>query len=1058
MAGLDREYGLHLSRDNFWILVAAATLIPITAGSDGPSATDRWAVTLTAGTTETLDIDKASAPRLLTIHEGNTDLEILVTSPDEAPLSIDNGVGRRSQEWLHLAAGRDYRIELFHRDGPAGDSVINLAIKPLTEKQSAYWQPLAAAFYKGALDEAALATISAAMDSEELAGGARTQLRYSLALRLAAVGRLDEAATLLQALALAVDASWNARANIDLANVNFRRGNLAAAEGQLLRAAQLAVEAGDIWSELIARGNRCRLLQTKGKARQARSCTRAALTRAIAAEERRLAATLRYNLGGLEVTLANPAAAREAFDDALRFFDYSQDLEWQGRVAGALALLERRLGHQERALAFQARALDAARKTGERSGIALATVNLANLYLLSGDLGRARPLVEESALLSQELNDLTQWRRALAALSSLEYQALNYERAEIYRRQALALAGELKNQAAILSDRVLLAEILTKRGQLNAALAEVATVESRLHAAPNLEGQMLNVKGQALAASGQATAARTALVKARRTNQRADQRVVELSSLIALAELELQQDQATRAEVWIKEARRLIDEMRLTINDPGLRLQFSRAFSEVASLELETTIAIGGDDVAERSFAVAERNRARTLVDLLARTDAAPPVPEPALQEQLIDQRERLALTRVRLEVAVEPRQIASITRAVQQLRQAVELTEAQVAESYPNFPALAAADVDIALLQAQLDPDTWLVEFSLGEERSLAWLVSSDSVELFELPPKRQLEMLARDIHSSMNPPRPMESLQPSLDQLADLLLSPLGVAGRPPKRLLLVADAALHYVPFAALVWPGTELPLIETTELVQLPSAQAVLLQRRTDSHSIADKTLLIMADPVFDGSDTRLARPQSAPGENLSRLVESGNEARSIAALVEPSEVDLLDAFHANRAGLLNTDLSRYRMLHLATHASSHSSFPELSGLTLSTMNPEGVPINGFVGLRDLFRLRQSPQLVVLSACDTALGNEVRGEGLVGLTRGFLYAGARQVVGTLWPIEDRANTQLMLEFYRQILNGSGSAASALQAAQRVIRRQPSTSHPFYWSGVALYGDWR
>jgi CHAT domain-containing protein len=274
----------------------------------------------------------------------------------------------------------------------------------------------------------------------------------------------------------------------------------------------------------------------------------------------------------------------------------------------------------------------------------------------------------------------------------------------------------------------------------------------------------------------------------------------------------------------------------------------------------------------------------------------------------------------------------------------------------------------------------------------------------------------------------------------------------------LLLVADAALHYVPFAALVWPGTELPLIETTQLVQLPSAQAVLLQRSMDKHGTADKTLLIMADPVFDVSDTRLAQPQSIPGQNLSRLVESGNEARRIAALIEPSQVDVWDAFRANRDGLLSTDLSRYRMLHLSTHASSHSAFPELSGLTLSTMDPDGTPINGFVGLRDLFRLQQSPELVVLSACDTALGNEVRGEGLVGLTRGFLYAGARQVIGTLWPIEDRANTQLMLEFYRQILGDGGSAAAALQAAQRAIRKQPSTRHPFYWSGVALYGDWR
>jgi tetratricopeptide (TPR) repeat protein len=615
-----------------------------------------------------------------------------------------------------------------------------------------------------------------------LGGEARNQLRYSLALRLRAVGRPDDAAAELRILAVAFGASWSARAHVDLAQLNFRRGNLQVAESQLLRAAQLASEAGDVWGELLSRGNRCRLLETQGKTTQARSCTRAVITRAIAANEPRLAAGLRYNLGGLEVMLANPDAARAAFDNALAFFEYSQDLSGQGAVAGAMALLERRLGHQERALAFQARALAAARQTLDRRGIALATVNLANLYLMSGDVARARPLVEESAALGQELNDLNQWRRALAALSGLEYHAMNYGRAEIYRRQALALAEELNNQRAILADKVLLADILLAQGQNTEALAEIAAIEPYLTAAPNLTGRLLTIKGQALLATGETTAARETLINARQTNQRSDQRVVELSTLITLAELELQENRAAQANDWITAARRLSDEMRLTINDPGLRLQFSRAFADVVALELKATIAMGGDNIAERSFIVVERNRARTLVDLLARTGAVPPVPEPALEQQLIEQRERLALTRVRLEVAIKPKQIDSMTRAVQQLRQAVELTEAQGAESYPNFPTNTTTDIDVAQLQAQLEPDTWLVEFSLGEERSLAWRVTKDAVELFTLPPRQQLEDLAREIHQSMNPPQPMASLAPTLAKLADLLLSPLG-AGKPPR-----------------------------------------------------------------------------------------------------------------------------------------------------------------------------------------------------------------------------------------------------------------------------------
>lgn len=242
----------------------------------------------------------------------------------------------------------------------------------------------------------------------------------------------------------------------------------------------------------------------------------------------------------------------------------------------------------------------------------------------------------------------------------------------------------------------------------------------------------------------------------------------------------------------------------------------------------------------------------------------------------------------------------------------------------------------------------------------------------------------------------------------------------------------------------------------------------------------KTVAVLADPVFDRNDERvkgnraakpapyssdllrtdLLRSLSAVGLGgmIPRLPFTRREADAIAALAPPASAFAATGFQASRATATSPMLAQYRIVHFATHGLLNSEDPSLSGLVLSMFNQSGAPENGFLRLNEIYNLNLPADLVVLSACQTALGKEVRGEGLVGLTRGFLYAGALRVAASLWKVDDSATAGLMSGFYRAMLSGRLAPAAALRKAQLEMRAQPRWSSPYYWAGFELQGEWK
>jgi CHAT domain-containing protein len=369
------------------------------------------------------------------------------------------------------------------------------------------------------------------------------------------------------------------------------------------------------------------------------------------------------------------------------------------------------------------------------------------------------------------------------------------------------------------------------------------------------------------------------------------------------------------------------------------------------------------------------------------------------------------------------------------------------------------------------VDANTLLLEYFLGRKHSYLWVVSPGRIAAYDLPSGDRIEAVAKNAYQELA----RKARAPSLTLLSRMVLKP-AAAHLGTKRLLIVSDGALQYVPFAALPEPSNpDAPLIARHEIVTAPSASTVVALRQGSSRrATAPKLAAVIADPVFDRNDSRVNRAarQGVPApvpRNLERAADeteahfvrlsfSRREAEAIAALGGPTGVRKVLDFEASLRTVTSPDLAEYRIVHFATHGLLNSRHPELSGLVFSLVNPLGQPQDGFLQAKDIYNLTLRADLVVLSACQTALGKEIKGEGLVSLTRGFIYAGVPSVVATLWRVADQPTAELMARFYRRLLTDKMRPAAALRDAQISMWQEGHWSAPYYWAGFTLHGEWR
>ncbi|HEV7764205.1 MAG TPA: CHAT domain-containing protein [Thermoanaerobaculia bacterium] len=837
------------------------------------------------------------------------------------------------------------------------------------------------------------------------------------------------------------------------------------AEGieQLNRVIPIYQELGFRGAEGRAINRRGELSRRVGDILSAERDLRAALPLVLEANDYEGICDVRNNLGLVYQQSGRWSEAIALYEEALPLTTRAS-LDVAATLEANLGLAFSNLGDYRRALAAQERSMAIRRSRKVPRLIANGLRGIALTQIAMGDLAKAKASLKEAAELAEVAGDPQVIGNVQFKIGQLHLRDHEIDDAERVLSRALEMLRKARDRRTEARVLVSLARVDVERGNPDAATELLAQ----------------------------------ALASARETFDRTNQsEILDLRARILQKAGHL--DAALRNA---QEAVAVLESIREAIVNPDLRSSYLGTVRRYYDLVIELLMLKherepqGG--FAAEAFRAKERSRARTLLESLARSQAnivkgIPPEllrSERGISRQL-DAKENYRVQLLRDSTAA---QIAANDATIAELRTRHDAVKNEIRAVSPDYAALefpepvALADVQTRLL----DSDTTLLAYHLGSDRSVLWVVSDRSVEVHVLPAESQIEGLVKAWHDALrqNPAtidataatRLRRRTASAGEALARAVLHPAAAAVKSSKRLLVLPDGALHYVPFAAL--PDAQgKPLLHTREIAYLPSATLLdTLRRATRSDRAASRdrearSVAVFADPVFQRNDPRLTK-RSTPGAfaaerssdaefassermafgELRRLRFSRREAEAILETADRSKsLEALD-FRATKQALLTADLRRYAILHIATHGMANAEEPDLSGLMFSRYDARGKRIDGFLGLQDVYNLDLQADLVVLSACRTALGKAVFGEGLISLTRGFMYSGARRVMATVWNVDDRAAARLMAEVYEAMLGRGASPARALRDAQLAMQRDPRWSDPYYWAGFTLHGDWQ
>jgi CHAT domain-containing protein len=607
--------------------------------------------------------------------------------------------------------------------------------------------------------------------------------------------------------------------------------------------------------------------------------------------------------------------------------------------------------------------------------------------------------------------------------------------------------------------------------------------------------RVLALTGQVYQQQGKVERAREYYRRALETFRALSDHVNESATLYALGTLEMGQNNLGAAEDYLSRSVAATEDVRRVSTSRDLTAAFSASVHERYEAYVECLMRERAREPSRSLDAVAfetsELARARSLAEMLRATGASLAQGlDPALAEREKSLRQSLRAKEdakvALLGGAYKQEELEALDAELARLGSEYEQVNADIRARYPAYGEVTRPVAwDLRRIQEQVvaDDQTVLLEYSLGVERSYVWAVTRDGFASYELPPRAQVNGAAERVYKLLSAEPGAETdaeLNRATEELSRMVLAPVA-AELNRRRVVVVADGSLNYIPFQVLPAPQSGEPLVAGCEIVGAPSATILgELRRETASRRPAPQLVAAFGDPVFASNYAQRREPGGGamlglqspgvargrrdidvPGDDVDPTLAEPlfYAARELEHLRDvAADASVAASFDATRERLLGTDLTRYAILHFATHGFLDPRRPEHSSLLLSTVDRDGRPLNGLVSLQDIYGLRAPVDLVVLSACRTALGQDVRGEGLIGLTRGFMYAGASSVVASLWKVDDEATSELMRLFYTNMLRRGMTPAAALRDAQNSIRQQPQWRSPYYWAAFTLQGEYR
>jgi CHAT domain-containing protein/tetratricopeptide (TPR) repeat protein len=775
-------------------------------------------------------------------------------------------------------------------------------------------------------------------------------------------------------------------------------------------------------------------------------------------------------------------------------------------------------------------------------------INFGEVYNSLGNPKSAQAEFHQSLKISEVLNDSAGEGLAKFHLGYAQFLLGDHAKALEYYKAALAIqtAAGAEKDAALTNTYMGMVYIARNEPHLALKLYEDALPILETAGDKRALAIAVDKLGTAYSRSGDPKKASAAYSRATdlwRTIRDPDGEALTLSNMARAQQLA---GNLSLANQHSEAALHLVESLRTRLTSQQLRVSYFADKQDYYQLDVDLKMLLSESlkdiEYVKSAFESNERARTRNLLDALSEGRfEVNKTSDPRLAglfEQRLTLLGKLAdKARARsklLSSGSSPAQTAAIDNDINKITESYDQVETRLRTQSPRFANLTKPRLaTVAEIQQELDADTVLLEYSLGSSRSYVWVVSPDSIQVEELPGRNEIEVAANRLVNALTARsrnQENESRQQRLSRvskaeadypkasaaLSKIVIDPIA-SHLDRKRLVVVADGALQFVPFSALVIPNAEamaqgkrstgtasgispgktthLPLISKYEIVTQPSASVLALQRRElASRKPAPLAIAILADPVFDANDERVtkasaksgdggvalqAQPPSSPsavapanltasqalsealrsigGREISWLPFSRQEALAIMKVAPKGETFAALDFNASRETAISPSLARYRIVHVATHGVMDIEHPELSGIVLSMVDDKGKSVDGYLRLHEIYGLNLPAELVVLSACQTGVGKQVKGEGLIALTRGFMYAGARSVVASYWKVDDKATSELMAEFYRQMFVNKLRPAAALRAAQMKISQEKRWSSPHYWAGFFLQGEW-
>ena len=832
-----------------------------------------------------------------------------------------------------------------------------------------------------------------------------------------------------------------------------------------------------------------------------------ALSLAKTLQDGRLEASIETVIGGAHDVLGNIGQSREHYERAILLSRTYKIPQTEASALNNIGKLYNDVGDFQRALEYYLQSLPLFDRPNQR---AITLNNIGVSYAGLGEFEKGIDYLQQAVAILRTGNDRNAESYTLSNIGYAYKGLENYQEALNYFEQARAMQQKTGNRAQEAETLDLTGTVYSEMGQPQKALALHQQALEIQRATQNVRREAISLRnlGHVYNLLGQS----------QKALEQFDQSLSILRSIGDLNSAALTLEERARAELRLKdlvasrkdieESLSLIETVRGHSGSQQLRASYlasrEKAYEFYVNLLMQLDAADSGKGYAAEALKASERGRARSLIELL--NEAHVDIREGVNADLIKRERElsQLLNAKAQREIQLTARrgnqqELHALRKEISGLEDEYQQVQAAIRKASPAYAALTQPQpLQLKEIQQQLDTNTLLLEYSLGDDRSYLWVVARDSLKTYQLPKRAEIQSIAKQVYDSLTARSISKSIETAMErqrriaradeqfrqseaQLSKMILGPAATAlGK--KRIVVVADGILQYIPFAALTNPTSVVaePLIIQHELITLPSASTLAIQRRNlANRKPAPQMLAVLADPVFTTSDPRLAKtvsrvrqentatagdtrriehPIEPMGQlSIRRLPFTREEAdRILAVAPAPTNLKAVD-FRANRTLAMSNELSKFRYVHFATHGYLDSARPDLSAIVLSLVDQQGNPENGFLRSHEIFNLKLPAELVVLSACETGLGKDVRGEGLVGLTRGFMYAGARRVIVSLWNVNDKATASLMQRVYAGLLKTNKTPAASLRAAQIEMWLQNQWQSPYYWAGFVMQGEW-